>query len=116
MYVREDQCGVPLAGLGCASCEGSCGMGNYLTVKDPVSSYRLTSSGTGFAGLGLFDSMDFSTWGFSEWAIAAVGAYLVISLVGDVGRGSRAVRKYSRKKASTARRRKELQDELKGLK
>lgn len=42
-------------------------------------------------GIGLFDSMDFSTWGLGEWGMIAVGAYLVVSLMGDTKRAARSV-------------------------
>ena len=45
------------------------------------------------SGLGLFDSgMDFSAWGIPEWSIVAVGAYALLSLVGDTKRGARRVK------------------------
>ena len=61
-----------LSGMGCAGgceCGGSCGR----------------------AGLGLFDSMDFSTWGIGEWGVIGVGTYLLMSIVGDTKRAGRAI-------------------------
>jgi hypothetical protein len=43
-------------------------------------------------GLGLFDSMDFSTWGASEWAIVLVGGYMVISTIFTTKRAASRVR------------------------
>jgi hypothetical protein len=83
--------GMGCAGLGCRGlgCGGGCG-----------NDVRGKCSGT-CAGLGLFDSgMDFTTWGWPEWAIVGVGVYAGMSLLGDTKRGvsragrvSKAVRK-----------------------
>lgn len=35
-------------------------------------------------GLGLFESMDPSSWGVGEWSVVAVGGYLAVSVVNDV--------------------------------
>ena len=51
------------AGLGCG-----CGCGGGCASK----------------GMGLFDSMDMSTWGWGEWGAIAVGVYLLVNVVGDV--------------------------------
>jgi hypothetical protein len=57
------------AGMGCA-CGGTCGG----------------------CGLGLFDSgMDFTTWGWPEWAIVGTGVYAALSLLGDSKRGYQRV-------------------------
>jgi hypothetical protein len=32
-------------------------------------------------GLGLFESMDFTTWGFGEWALVGLGAYMIFATV-----------------------------------
>jgi hypothetical protein len=84
--------------------------------------YSVTSTGDGAVGLGpqscglgLFDSMDFSTWGFGEYLVIGLGAYLAFKLMGDVGKVAGTVRKRRRSSASRARRRKELQEELSGL-
>jgi hypothetical protein len=45
-------------------------------------------------GLGLFDSgMDFTTWGWPEWAIVGAGVYAGLSLLGDTKRGAARVRR-----------------------
>jgi hypothetical protein len=75
-------------GLGCPGCNGRC------------------------RGVGLFDSLDFSTWGIMEWGAVALGAYLLLSLWGDVGRTARRVRTSSSKRKRKAERRRELKEEL----
>lgn len=51
-----------LLGLGCANCNGSCGCHK------------------GLLGLGIFDTgLDFSGWGITEWAIVALGGYMLFS-------------------------------------
>jgi hypothetical protein len=62
--------------------------------------YNHYAARTGISGLGLFDSMDFTSWGLPEWGIVAVGAYLVLSLAGDTRRGVTRVRKFRRKRAA----------------
>ena len=58
------------AGLGGCGCGGTCG------------------------GLGLFDSgMDFTTWGWAEWATVGMGLYTLFSFVGDTKRGVTRVRR-----------------------
>ena len=64
------------------------------------------------AGLGLFDSMDFSTWGVAEWAVIAGGLYLAVKILGDVGRVKRKVTTYAKRRSARARRRAQLQKEL----
>lgn len=55
-------------------------------------------------GMGLFDSMDPSTWGVGEATIVAVGGYLAIKLAGDAMKVGKAVkRKGSRAKKGTAK-------------
>jgi hypothetical protein len=69
----------PARGVGCG-CGGSCG-------------------GACHGGLGLFESgLDLSQWGLGEWAAAALGVYLIGSLMGDAGRAGRQVRKYRKAK------------------
>ena len=72
------------------------GLGNYLPVSNPVASMRLTSSNR--VGLGLFESADFTTWGVGEWGVILVGAYLVGSLIGDTGRGTKQVKRTFRRR------------------
>ena len=60
-------------GLGCGGdcgCGGTCGGGGH-----------------DHAGLGLFDSMDWTTWGAGEWTAMAIGAYVLLSIIGDTRRG-----------------------------
>lgn len=43
-------------------------------------------------GLGLFDSgWDISTWGWQEWAIVALGGYMLFSTVSTTGRAARGL-------------------------
>jgi len=59
-------------GLGACSCGGACD----------------TCSG----GLGLFESMDFSTWSWPEWAIVGLGVWAVGSMLFTGSRGVARVR------------------------
>jgi hypothetical protein len=62
---------------------------------------RQNNGGLGCAcshGLGLFDSMDFTSWGMGEWGVVAVGGYLILSLAGDASRGSHRVRRSLRRR------------------
>jgi hypothetical protein len=73
---------LPAKGMGCA---GDCGCGG-------------TCGGHGhdhgpYSGMGLFDSMDPTTWGVGEYAVAAVGGYLAVKLAGDVSKTTRKVRR-----------------------
>jgi hypothetical protein len=103
MYVKEFACA---SGMGCAECGGTCGqkgMGNYVTVKDPISSYRLQSTINGH-GLGLFDSMDFTTWTWTEWALAAGAAYIAVSVVHDLLRIGGGAKRGAQKTARAVKR------------
>jgi hypothetical protein len=66
----------------------------------------------GVSGLGLFDSMDMSTWGVGEWGVVAVGGYLAIKIFSDLSRGGRAVRKTVRRRRSRSAKRARLASEL----
>jgi hypothetical protein len=90
------------------------GLGLYMPVRNPVPTSALVDTNQGLGetiaypplyarGLGLFDSMDFTTWGIAEWGIVAVGAYLILSLAGDVGRGRKKVKRALRKRTTTVR-------------
>jgi hypothetical protein len=68
-------------GGGC-SCGGTCGGG------------KGHSHGT--AGLGLFDSMDWTTWGVGEWTCIGVGAYVLLSIIGDTKRTVTRTKKAAR--------------------
>lgn len=59
----------------------------YLT---PGNCRGLGCAGTGCnCGMGLFDSgLDFSAWSYAEWAIVALGLYVVVSITNDVKRGA----------------------------
>ena len=76
-WTRQQENGLErLAGMGCGSCGGNCGRCKQ--------------------GLGLFDSMDFTTWGLGEWALVGIGAYLVLSIAGDTRRVASSVSRKSR--------------------
>jgi hypothetical protein len=125
MYVVASQCPatVPktapgfagLGGCGCG-CGGGCqkGLGVYLPVNHPVPSSALQSTDE-HSGLGLFDSMDFTTWGIAEWAAIGFGLYIVGSVLGDFGRGRARVSKAVRKRKYSAKRKAELKKELGSL-
>ena len=76
-----------LEGLGCA-CGGGCGCR---------------------AGLGLFDSMDPTTWGWQEWLTVGVGGYMLTSIfftgkraARQVGEGVRHARRRVGKRVGSA--------------
>jgi hypothetical protein len=49
----------------------------------------------------LFSSgLDFTSWGIGEWAVAGLGAYLVISLFNDVGSAGKKVKKTLRRRST----------------
>lgn len=54
-------------------------------------------------GLGIFDSMDFTTWGVAEWGTVALGVYLVGSLFSDTRGLGRRIRKASRRRRAIKR-------------
>ena len=72
-------------GLGCASCGGTCGMGQ---------------TSTGLFGTGLFASSDPSTWGVGEYAVIAIGGYLAINVITDAQSAGKATRKAYRRVTS----------------
>jgi len=109
MYIAGQQCGVPapfpawmksepvrgeglvgLAGCGCG-CGGGCSENR---------------------GLGIFDSMDYTTWGWGEWGVIGVLAYTLLSFAGDTRRGYGRVRKVVRKRRRVARKKAALKEEL----
>lgn len=71
-------------GLGCASCGGTCGLGQ-----------------TGLFGSGLFTSADPSQWGWGEWATIGIAGFAAVSMVTTAQRAgasaSRTYRKVRRK-------------------
>jgi hypothetical protein len=84
-------------GLGCG---GGCSCGGVCTKSQPQ------------IGLGLFDSADWTTWGLGEWVTLGVGIYLGVSILTDIGKAGKTVRKHVSRRRSRARRKKELQEEL----
>lgn len=77
--------------------------------------YGIASAGLGHYGMGLFDSADWTTWGWGEWATIGVGLYFGMKLIGDVSKGAKSVRKTVRRRRGARQRKKELQEELAGL-
>jgi hypothetical protein len=79
-------------GMGCGGdcgCGGTCGGGDHSH------------------GMGLFDSMDPTTWGAGEYIVAGVGGYLAVKLVGDVvGAGKSVKRRVGKRKAAASKREK----------
>lgn len=53
-------------------------------------------------GMGLFDSMDPTTWGTGELIVAGVGGYLAVKLVGDLGKGGKRVKRAVRRSPRAA--------------
>lgn len=117
MYVPRDDCtnvgmsgyglGRYSSGLGCA---GGCGCGGGCGSPSPR------------WGMGIFDSTDFTTWGWQEWGIIAIGAYALFSMFSTSRRAQRSIsgslesrRRKKRKKADIKARRARLQAELAGL-
>ena len=70
-----------LSGLGCGGgacdCGGTCGGHDH--------------------GMGLFDSMDPTTWGPGEFIVAGVGGYLAVKLAGDAAKVGSAVGKRAKR-------------------
>lgn len=70
-----------LGRCGCG-CGGRCGVGTF------------TMDGTGLFGTGLFaGGMDFSTWGPGEYAVSAIGAYILYSVLFTTRSGYQQARK-----------------------
>jgi Sec-independent protein translocase protein TatA len=63
-------------------------------------------------GIGLFDSMDFTEWGFAEWVIVILGAYTAVNLFGDVRSGTRRIRKAAKSRSAKRERKARLQKQL----
>lgn len=63
-------------------------------------------------GMGLFDSADWTTWGWAEWLTLAAGAYFLWNLMGDIGKGATRVKRAHRKRKSRKAKREKLQEEL----
>jgi hypothetical protein len=94
-------------GLGCVGlgCLGLGSVPEFAADCRQMSRYKGMGCGNQdqmpYCGLGLFDAgMDFTTWGWPEWAVVGVGIYAGLSLMGDTRRGvqrasrvGRAVRK-----------------------
>lgn len=94
----------PYAGMGaCGSCETRASLGTCCS--GCASGQGCTG---GLTGMGLFESMDFTTWGIGEWGLIALGLYLAGSVFGDVGRARKSVRRYK----SRSRRRQQLKEQL----
>ena len=63
-------------------------------------------------GMGLFDSADWTTWGWGEWLTIAAGAYFLWKIMSDVGKGASKVKRTVRRRRSRAARRKKLEEEM----
>lgn len=72
---------------GCADCGGKCGLGCCAGMC---------------GGLGLFDSMDFTTWSWPEWLTIAVGAYVLFSVVSTTKRGTKTIKRKLRRRSYSA--------------
>jgi hypothetical protein len=65
-----------------------------------------TCNGAGLRGLGLFDSgMDFTSWGWQEWAVVGAAGYILSSMFFTGRRAVRQVREGVGKRVRRARRR-----------
>jgi len=72
-----------LSGLGCGCVGMGCGCAGL---------QGLTMDGTGLFGTGIFSGgMDFSTWGAWEFGVAALGAYVLYSMLFTARHGAQAV-------------------------
>ena len=79
----------------------------YDSVMDPgaqlpqmVQAKGLGCPCAGGRGLGLFDSFDFTTWGWQEWLIVIFGVYAIGSLAMDTRSGVSRITKGARKRRS----------------
>lgn len=52
--------------------------------------------------MGLFDSMDPTTWGAGEYITLGVGGYLAVKLFGDVGKGAKKAKRAVKGKGGPA--------------
>lgn len=77
--------------------------------------YGIAAAGLGDAGMGLFDSLDFSTWGWQEWLSLASAAYFGVKLFGDIGKGARTVRRAASRRSLARAGKKRLKEELAAL-
>ena len=78
--------------------------------------YGVAAAGLGgYRGMGLFDSLDFTTWGWGEWVALAAGAYFGTKLIGDIGKGARTVRKRVARRSLARAKRQRLKEELASL-
>lgn len=76
---------IPSTGLGDCGCGGKCGGCGH---------------NHGVSGFGLFDSMDFTTWGWQEWGVVGLIAWGAVGILSDVKRARRKVRRASRRRAT----------------
>ena len=87
-------------GLGCASCNGTCGMGQ---------------DSSGLFGTGLFVSADPTTWGVGEWIAIGLGTWAAVSMVSDIGRAGSAAYAPIKRARSRSKKRAALQADLDSL-
>jgi hypothetical protein len=57
----------------------------------PISLSGYPGTGTRPKGMGLFDSMDFSTWGWEEWLVVGAGVYVLAKLSTQSYRASKKI-------------------------
>lgn len=77
--------------------------------------YGIAAAGLGKFGMGLFDSLDPTTWGIAEWGALIAAGYLGLKLFGDVGKGVKRVRRAGAKRSLRAAKKKRLKEELASL-
>lgn len=99
MYAPAASMGLGCAGKPCGSC--ACNRA------------RGMGQATGLLGTTLFESTDFTQWGWGEYAVIAGGVYLLYSLTSDVKSVQRSVKRSGTR--SRNRRKKELRDEADSL-
>ena len=48
-------------------------------------------------GMGIFDTADFTQWGWGEWLTIGAGVYFVLSLAGDTSRAVKTTHRASKR-------------------
>lgn len=93
MYMNRTICPIGLTGMPLAQFQGGlrCGPGGCKCGG------KCAGLGRHHAGMGLFDTADFTTWGWGEWATIGVGVYLVMSLAGDTKRAVKTTHRTSKR-------------------
>jgi hypothetical protein len=93
-----------MGGCGCG-CSGNCGGAGHThgvgdTTDDTAAAAVIPTGTTVNLGTLFSSGLDFTSWGIGEWAVAGLGAYLVISLFNDVGSAGKKVKKTLRRRST----------------